>query len=159
MFEVSLPARRVFAVAIAAVARPIEHRFDALPHPAGGFRFAPPQALFVIIRCAADRLHEYVEHEPHVDCLHRQLADNRIGVVAERVGPLAGVLRIRLFDLARVDIGPGALLKGHRLRALEPCLLLFRAARLDRIDPVASQLAALARRLARLLQRDGVQGT
>jgi hypothetical protein len=60
VFEMAAPARRVFASAITARRRPIDDRFDAAAHPAGGFGLRGPDRL--------QRSHD----EPDVDALHRQ---------------------------------------------------------------------------------------
>jgi hypothetical protein len=76
------PAARVLAPAVAAVGRPIQNGLHAAAEPAGGLRLRRPDRF--------DHLH----HQRRVDRLHREVADDRIGVGLKRRRPLGRVLLV-----------------------------------------------------------------
>ena len=75
--EVPAPARRVFAVAIAAHLGQIQNAFEAPAQAACRFGLRRP-----------DRF-QHLEHKAGVHRLHRQRADDRIGIGGKRRRPLA----------------------------------------------------------------------
>ena len=76
----TVPARRIVAGPVAVHGGPAQDALDPHPHPAAVSGFVGP-----------DRLQD-PQHQGGVDLRHRQLADHREGVVAQRVAPLLPVL-------------------------------------------------------------------
>src|SRR5262249_17054081 len=105
--EVPAPSGRVLARAIAAHLGPVEHSFHAPAHPRGCLGLPGP-----------DRF-EHLEHEPGIDCRHRQLADHRAHVGGERVLPLLAMLRVSPPRFVGVDVCSCTVGERHRLCGLD----------------------------------------
>src|SRR5262249_27665581 len=132
VFEVAIPPRRVFTIAILVNLVPIETRFDPVPHPTGGDGLLVP-----------DRL-DALKHQTGVDVGHRKLADLWQDIVSERVGELGAMLGVLPLTLMRLEILFGGLGECNRLG-------LFQAARcalfllvFDGVDTVVKHLPKLA---------------
>ena len=102
LVEMSPPAGRVLAAALALGLRSIQHILNASPKPLGSLRDAFPQGL------------EDIENILGRDLIYRMIAD-RFGVGLEGHGPLGRVLGVTPRGLHGLDISIGALAKSWNL--------------------------------------------
>src|SRR4029077_11013390 len=124
LVEMSAPASRVLAVAIAAHLGEVQNAFQAPTDAARRFGLCRPDTL------------EHLEHKAGVDRLHGQCADNGVGIGGERRAPLSRVLAVAPSGAVRADVGLRALLEAARLRRVEPLPRPLSPPRLDRVYPL-----------------------
>ena len=101
-------ARRILTFAVAAHLGKVQDAFEAPAHAACRFRLRRP-----------DRS-QHLLHEARIHRLHRQRADDGIGVGGKRRAPLPCVLLVTPSVAVRVNVGFGALLERDCLRRVEP---------------------------------------
>src|SRR5215831_8719072 len=142
MVEMSAPARRVLAGAIAANLGPVEDSLDTAAHARCCLGLLGPHGL--------DNLHD----QASVDGLHWQPAEHRAHIGAQRVLPLLPMLGVPPCRFVRGDVGRGASIKRHRLRRLDGGRRALLISRLDRVDPGGEEAAAFASKLACLGEAD-----
>ena len=141
VFEVTFPAGGVLALAKAAHAGPIEHRFNASAKAAGGFGFRRP-----------DRIEHFHDHGL-IDRAHRRVAKHGVNVGRQRRRPLRGVLGVLPGCAVRGDVGFGALLEAHGASRLSGLAGACVGASGQGVDPITRGLEHDRRPLAGILER------
>lgn len=88
---------------------------------------------------------QHLEHQPNINRLHRQLAEDRIGISLKRSAPLRLVLLIAPACLMHRDIGLGAVLKRHARGLSQRRAIRLNSAGFNGVLPLSQQFAAICR--------------
>lgn len=122
VLQMAFPAREVLALSITAKRRPVQYRFHPSAHAAGGFRLALPERQRSV--GGLNRLLKNRQDPPGIDGTDRQVAQDRIGIGGQRVGPLLRMLVVLPARTIPADRTPSRNSGIHRQSTVQkPCLL------------------------------------
>jgi len=131
MGEVAFPLRRIRPLPEAPHRRGVEHRLDAAPHPARGFRLLRP-----------DRI-EHLHDKPGIDRRDGQFPQSGVNIGGERRRPLPRMLRVAPARPVLFDELDGTLAEGPTLGVGNPLRLPLSRLCVERVKALVPQLAVL----------------
>ena len=140
------PAGGILAAPMAARRGRIQYRLDALADPARGYGLRVP-----------DRLQD-AHHQPGVDLLDGQGAEERVDIGGQRVAPLVAVLGAAPARLVRLDEGFRRIPEGDLLGARSPLGGHLPVAGADGVDPRRYQPARFGRPRTGFCEAHGGEG-
>src|SRR5262245_19908652 len=120
----AFPPRRIFATAIIAHRCPVEHPLDTSAHSPRSFGLGAPKGF------------QRPQDEAGIDGAHRQLTENRKGVLLQRTDELLAMLGATPLAFVGGLIRFSAFGEGDGLRRCYRSLDLLRFAMFDRVDAI-----------------------